>query len=226
LFTLAASVGGAETLLAAAAPTARPAAIAVAAATASQDLPPKYTVAKAVDGDDKTHWAVPNTLPQWLRIEFGAPVAVDTLRVLAVDAPTLYDNWRRVTAVFADGSTFGVTLADQTGWHTMTFPARTTAWVKLTIESTYKRTHYVGCEEISAHFLDHRNTEITMDPKPAPVSTSSAADASAWEPGPAERALLARLAPDTTLSATHPNLWVNAADVGRAKRNIRTRRWA
>ena len=141
-------------------------AVPAATATASQDLPTKYGVDKAVDGDPKTHWAANNKPPVWLRVEFAQPAQVDTLRILGVWQQSIYDNWRRVTVSFSDGSTFTVTLADTWHWHTLTFAARKTQWVKLTIESTYKRTHYVGCEEIEARLAGHGRTTVAVEPKP------------------------------------------------------------
>ena len=201
-------------------------AVPAATATASQDLPTKYGVDKAVDGDPKTHWAANNKPPVWLRVEFAQPAQVDTLRILGVWQQSIYDNWRRVTVSFSDGSTFTVTLADTWHWHTLTFAARKTQWVKLTIESTYKRTHYVGCEEIEARLAGHGRTTVAVEPKPKASPAKASPAATEWQPSEADKLLQARLAPASKERPEHPNLWVNSEDVERAKRHIRTRRWA
>jgi len=198
----------------------------LSAVSASHDLPTKYAVAKAIDGDPKTHWAARNAPPQWIRVDLARPARVDTLRILGVSAQRIYDNWRRVTVSFSDGSTFTVTLADAWQWHTVAFPARETQWVKLMIESTYKRRHYVGCEEVELRFTDHKRRVVEVAPKPAAKPDAAVQVDKAWEPTEADKKLLTRLAPSSQTEREHPNLWVNAADVERAKVNVRARRWA
>ena len=202
------------------------AAIPAASATASHDLPTKYAVDKAIDGNPKTHWAANNKPPVWIRVEFAEPAQVDTLRILGVLQQRIYDNWRRVTVSFSDGSTFTATLADTWRWHTLTFPARETQWIKLTIESTYKRTHYVGCEEIEARLTGHGRATVGVEPKPKGPPAKASPAATEWQPTEADKRLLARLAPAAKERPEHPNLWVNSEDIERAKRHIRTRRWA
>jgi len=193
--------------------------------TASSDLPTKYAVSKATDGDAETHWAARNVLPQWIRIEFAGPVRVDTLRILGVSAQKIYDNWRRVTVSFSDGTAFGLILPDAWQWQTIRFPAREASWIKVTIESTYKTTHYVGCEEIEAHFTRHDLAEAAVEPKPD-ASRPQPGAARAWQPTESDRKLLSRLAPAPSVRREHPNLWVNAEDIERAKHRIRTQPWA
>lgn len=202
-----------------------PAAV-VVEATASHDLPTKYAVSKAIDGDAQTHWAANSSLPQWIHLRLAEPAQIDTLNILGVSQQRIYDTWRRVSVSFSDGSAFTLTLADTGKWHILTFPKRKTNWVKVTIESTYKRTHYLGCEEIQISCTGHGSSTVNVEPKPEARRPTVAPASSEWEPNEADRRLLSRLAPAHEERPANPNLWVNADDVERGKRHIRAKRWA
>ena len=195
----------------------------IASIAASHHLPAKYAVDRAIDGDPKTHWAANSQMPQWVQIAFAKPQQVDTLRILGVSVQRIYDNWRRVRLTFSDGSGISVRLADTWHWHTITFPAREAGWVRLTIESTYKTTHYVGCEEIQALLAGHGEPACRVDPAPEAAADPAGAG---WQPTTSDARLLARLAPADALRREHPNLWVDASDVERAKRHVRDKPWA
>ncbi|MEW6357266.1 MAG: discoidin domain-containing protein [Planctomycetota bacterium] len=200
--------------------------IPVQSITASQDMPTKYAADKAIDGNDQTHWAAHSAPPQWIRIDFAQQETVDAIRILGVSARNIYDNWRRVNVSFSDGGSFAVTLADESAWHTITFPARQVSWIKLTIESTYKRTHYIGCEEIQAMYVRHDAKEPTVTPKADAQAADAQAESDAWQPTESDRKHIARLAEKSPVDANHPTLWITSEDVERAKRNTRTHPWA
>ncbi len=195
-------------------------------ASASSELPPKFAASKAVDGDTTTHWAAHNSLPQWIRVDLPQPARVDTLLVLGVSMQKLYDNWRRVSVSFSDGSAFAATFADTWGWTEVRLPARRVSWVKLTIESTYKRTYYVGCEEIRLRFAGRGAAAVQVTPRPARPRTRAAPAEPEQTDSRPRSPLLARLARPGQSPAPHCNLWVSAQDIERAKRRIRSKPWA
>ena len=198
---------------------------------------PKYVIEKAIDGDKKTHWAGDvRRLPIWVRIDFAEAEKIDTLKILGVAQQKIYDNWRRVNFAFSDGTSFAVTFADTWKETTVRFPARSAKWVKVTIESLYKTTHYVGMEEIEATLENHGKAEPAVSPvpeKPVPHKMGNAkgaaaksADLQSAASTPPEGSPMARLGKGAPTGKPRPELWMGDADIARAREHIRKYAWA
>jgi len=191
----------------------------------SAELPPKYAAAKAVDGDPETRWAAPDVPPQWLKVTLSETVPVDAVRIVGVGQQKIYDNWRRVTFSFSNGSVFSVTLADDWKEHTIRFPERKVRWVKVIIESTYKHTHYVGCSEFRVLYERHGKKTISVTPPgPPPAAGTSVSDPGARNE--TDEDIFRRLAHAPGVGRGHPNLWLTPKDVEHARQNIRKHQWA
>jgi len=199
----------------------------VADVSASSTVGGKYDVTSAIDGRTNTHWAAANRPPVWLRVEFSGPQQVSRLRIRQCAQTTIYDNWRRIHVAFSDGSQLSCTLGDRWQEQTVSFARRQARWVRITIESTYKTSHYVGLAEIAfddegPNGSQRSGASIVPPPqadRPVERSTPAGDDAQA-------AALLAQISPKRFGSDAHPTLFLNAADVERAKANLRGQAWA
>ncbi len=205
--------------------------------TASADAGPKYGIEKACDGLTDTHWAAANRPPVWVRAELAGAEWISRMRIRQSPATSIYDNWRRIAVTFSDATTFSCVLADQWQEQVVSFPRRKAHAVKITIESTYKTSHYVGLSELvledEGEAVQAR-TGVSADPPAKPAISESqplAPDSTRMRPpGPDDRetqaGLLARLTPASFGSSGHPALFVGADDVQRAAANIRNHAWA
>jgi len=189
---------------------------------ASREAHAKYAVSKAIDGNVETHWAASNRLPQWLEIEFEEPTQVDQLLIRGVAMQRIYDNWARISISFSSGAPLPIRLADTFETHALSFPVRETTSIRITIESTYKRSHYIGCSQITAQYAAHGIDHVQVTPRPEPVGKAPRRDDSEEDVAPA----LDRLNSASRQRNEHPNLWVTWEDVERAKRHVREKAWA
>ena len=194
----------------------------------------KYGPQSAIDRDLRTRWAGHSKLPQWIQVEFAQATRVDELRVRGVQSKN-YDNWQRVAVSFSNGHAFALTLADTHRQQIVAFPVQETRWIRLTIESTHKHTKYVGCGEVEARFTGHKRSQVHVaTAKPPPKKPwvvmraerepkRTARFTRLWDDA---RQHLAQASKGTATGQPHPNLWVNAEDIERAKRAVRDKPWA
>jgi len=202
---------------------------------ASADAGPKYGIEKACDGVTDTHWAGANRPPVWVRAELAQAEWISRIRIRQSAATAIYDNWRRIAVTFSDASSFSCVLGDQWQEQVVAFPRRQVYAVKITIESTYKTSHYVGLSELILEDEGpavQARVGVSVDPpaKP-PVAESQPLAPGAARPtgqdGSADSAaLLQRLSPIGFVSSGHPTLFVGPDDVQRAAANIRNHAWA
>jgi len=192
------------------------------AVRASHEEHAKYSAAKAIDDDPATHWAAANRLPQWIEVDFGKPMCIDQLLIRGVAFQRIYDNWARISVSFSSGTPLSVRLADTSETHTLSFPARKTVWVRVTIESAYKDSHYVGCSQITARYAAHGSNRFQVRPQPKPLTpTARTAD-----PGAVADSVADRLGDVRQQGNEHPDLWVTPEDVESARQRIREKEWA
>ncbi len=220
---------------------------------ASRDMPPKYGADKAADGVPATHWAAPNAPPVWIQATFPSPVWISRICLRQCEQTAIYDNARRISVSFSDGSGFSCALNDQWQAQSLLFARRKTSWFRITIESAYKTSHYVGMGEMTASDEGQSaegRTGVTLMPpvveaqRPAAAvqlvqaagAAQGAAQGAAHGAAPVQNPqvgrpdetqdLLSRLAPAPAGKGPHPTLFMNADDVERAKDNIRKHEWA
>ncbi|MCK5803455.1 MAG: discoidin domain-containing protein [Lentisphaeria bacterium] len=199
-----------------------PANLPLANIRASHEEHAKYAAGKAVDGNLDTHWAAGNQLPHWLEIEFEKPIQVDQLLIRGVAMQNIYDNWSRISISFSSGASLSVRLADTIETHTLSFPARVTTSIRITIESTYKQSHYIGCSQIAARYVVHGADHVQLTPRPKPIGKTG----QQLDKKKDTAATSARLGTASRQDNEHPNLWVTLEDVERAKQHVREKAWA
>jgi hypothetical protein len=100
-----------------------------------------YVPANAVDGNTSTYWeSTDNAFPQWFQVDLGSPVSISEI---VVDLPPLSSWQTRTQTIEIQGSTDGstyTTIEPATGYTftspqntvTITFPATTARYLKLT----------------------------------------------------------------------------------------------
>lgn len=117
------------------------------------------TAAAAIDGsilgypvDATREWATTGGKEgSWLQVTFPRPVATDV--VVLHDRPNTRDRIRTCRLSFSDGSAVPcpAPLDDAGGPTTITFPARTTTSIRLTIDGVSSTTGSVGLAEFEAY---------------------------------------------------------------------------
>jgi LmbE family N-acetylglucosaminyl deacetylase len=124
----------------------------------SQNSRTAQSAGKAVDGfalgfpdADNHEWAtVGGGADSWIELEFAAPTLING--VVLADRPNLGDQVTGGTLEFSDGSVVLVgPLANNGSPATLSFPARTTTRVRLTITSVSPTTQNVGLAEIETY---------------------------------------------------------------------------
>jgi hypothetical protein len=196
--------------------------------SASGECGKNYAVQMAADGLSNTHWAAPNRPPVWIQARFPEPRTLSRIRVRQCSQTAIYDNWRRVSVSFSDGSGFSCLLGDRWQEQVMEFSSRKVRWVRITVESTYKTSHYVGLAEIA--FDDQPVTsqpgvDVSINPRPEARRLAPDSPVTSEEDA-RQRQVLERLSSKRFGRADHPTLFANADDVERAKANVRRHRWA
>ena len=115
------------------------------------------TAVKAVDGvpdgypgDYSREWATQDgKAGSWLQLGWSSPVTLD--RVVLYDRPNTGDQITAGTLTFSDGSTVPVPALDDAGGAvTVTFAARTTSTVRLTVTGIKSSTSNIGLAEFEA----------------------------------------------------------------------------
>ena len=115
------------------------------------------TADKAIDGaaiglpvDATREWASNGqTAGAWIQLTWTQPVTLD--HVVLYDRPNLTDQIVGATLRFDDGTTITVPALDNDGTATLvTFPARTTTTLRLTVIGTSATTLSVGLAEFEA----------------------------------------------------------------------------
>ncbi|TFV86358.1 hypothetical protein E4P40_12990 [Blastococcus sp. CT_GayMR20] len=191
-------------------PTTMPAVTADLAAAASvtassENAAGGQTAGKAVDGtvdgypgDWTAEWATQGCAAgTWLQLTWPTAVTLD--RIVLHDRPNANDQITGGTLTFADGSTVAVpALANDGSATTVSFPARSTTSVRLTITAVSATTGNVGLAEIQAW------TAVPAAPAaPAAPAVPAAPAAPAVPPAPAAPAPpAAPPAPPVDLAAT------------------------
>jgi hypothetical protein len=133
-------------------------ALAATATASSQNTSTGQTANKAIDGvidgypgDYTKEWAtVAGRANSWLNLAWTTPQTMS--RIVLYDRPNLCDQITKATLTFSDGSTVGVgTLNNDGSATTVTFPAKTTTKLKMTVNSVSSCTQNVGLAEIQAY---------------------------------------------------------------------------
>ncbi len=123
----------------------------------SQNANTGQTAAKTVDGshdgypgDPTREWATAGgRAGSWLNLAWSSAQTLD--RVVLYDRPNSNDQVTGATLTFSDGSTVSVpTLNNEGAAVTVSFPARSTTSLRLTIDSVSASTSNVGLAEIEA----------------------------------------------------------------------------
>ncbi|MBA8812020.1 DUF7402 domain-containing protein [Frigoribacterium faeni] len=133
----------------------------------SENTADGQTAAKAVDGvadgypgDHRAEWAtVGGRSGSWLSLAWPTARTID--QVVLHDRPNGDDRVTGATLVFSDGSTVAVpALPDDGSAATVTFPARASSSLRITVTSTSGTTRNVGLAEL-----------VVRSPSAAPTST-------------------------------------------------------
>ena len=129
------------------------------------------TAAKAIDGvisgypgDHTAEWATAGGgAGSWLQLTWPGPVQLNAVSLF--DRPNEGDQATGATLTFSDGSTVSVPALDNAGAATtVTFPARSTTSLRITLTSVSSTTGNVGLSEVQAW-----GTGPVITPPPAPV---------------------------------------------------------
>lgn len=130
----------------------------LATATASsQNAADGQTADKAIDGvadgypgDYTREWATAGEgVGSWLQLNWAAPVQLNG--VVLYDRPNPYDQITGATLTFSDGSSVTVPPLNNAGTATtLTFPARVTSTLRITVTSVSGTTTNAGLAEIEA----------------------------------------------------------------------------
>ncbi len=177
----------------------------VEASSAASPAGGKYAVEMLADNDATTAWASANSaLPQWVKVSFPEPRQVDTLVLMERDLPNLYAHWKTVQVEFSEGAPVTAQLEDTGGPHIIRFPARTAAWLQVTVTEVWETKTYVGLEELMAFSDPEQKIKLKVSPKKV------------WS--------------NVDLTETgreyHPCVYMTPDDVARARRNIEQYEWA
>jgi LmbE family N-acetylglucosaminyl deacetylase len=151
-----------------------------AAVTASsQNTSTGQLATKAVDGtvdgypgDHTAEWAtVGGGEGSWLQLTWSAPVRLD--RVVLYDRPNSSDQVTGGIVTFSDGSTLPVpSLTGDASATPLTFAARMTTSLRLTVTSVSDSTQNVGLAELEAWTAVSSGTPTTTPPTTAPPTTT------------------------------------------------------
>jgi len=169
----------------------------------------KYGVKRAADNDLATHWASASeaALPQWLKVEWDGPQTVDTVMVsiFSVQAPNLYAAWKRFEIEFSDGTKVERELPPEeqdTVFLRLERPLQTTS-ATLRILEVYEPKVYVGVDEFRLFYdPDRRLRPPKKVARPKPRASLAV--------GPRR---------------PHPCVYINRADLARARRNAERTEW-
>ena len=120
-----------------------------ATATASSGQP-----AGAIRGcalDEASQWSAAGTQGEWIRLDWGAPQAIGTVRLY--DKPNLRDQVLSATLSFSDGSTLPVGRLQNDGQAgtLLAFPPKTVTWLKLTIDQVRSGTVSAGLGQFEVY---------------------------------------------------------------------------
>ena len=153
-----------------------------ATVTASSDNPSTgQTAAKAVDGvidgypgDYTKEWAtVGGGVGSWLKLTWTGAYTIN--KVVLYDRPNLGDQITGATLTFSDGSTVPVPALNNDGSATVvTFPAKTTTSLLMTVTAVSSSTQSVGLSEVQVFTTGTSNQAPTANAGPnQSVSTNS-----------------------------------------------------
>ncbi len=139
------------------APTGSNVAGSATATASSENVADGQTAAKAIDGvingypgDYTAEWATSGGgAGSWLQLTWAGPVQLNG--VVLFDRPNVGDQITGATLTFSDGSTVAVPALDNAGKATtVSFPARSTTSLRVTVTSVSASTQNVGLSEIQA----------------------------------------------------------------------------
>jgi LmbE family N-acetylglucosaminyl deacetylase len=139
------------------APTGSNVAGTATATASSENVADGQTAAKAIDGvingypgDYTAEWATSGgRAGSWLQLTWAGPVQLNG--VVLFDRPNVGDQITGATLTFSDGSTVSVPALDNAGKATtVSFPARSTTSLRITVTSVSASTQNVGLSEIQA----------------------------------------------------------------------------
>ncbi|WP_228395088.1 DUF7402 domain-containing protein, partial [Modestobacter roseus] len=150
----------------------------IAEVTASSENPNDgQTAAKAVDGvvdgypgDATAEWATRGGgAGSWLQLEWLEPIQLGS--VVLYDRPNTADRVTGATLTFSDGSTVSVPALDDAGGAVVvSFPARITTVLRVTVSSVSGTTENVGLAELQA-WTPGSGPPPTTTPPPSPTTT-------------------------------------------------------
>ena len=169
----------------------------------------KYGVLRLCDGAKGTHWASQSgyEVPQWVRIEWGQPVRLDTvvIDIFCREGAHIYAPWK----AFDVRLSTGVELSRELDLQAPEFVivrferAQEAEWVEVRITAVHERKTYLGLNEIGV-YLD---PERRIRPQRVPAAAK-----------PADEVLV-------SARPQHPTVYVTADDVARARRNAVATDW-
>ncbi|MGY1820430.1 DUF7402 domain-containing protein [Geodermatophilus sp. SYSU D00079] len=148
------------------------------------------TATKAVDGvvdgypgDHTAEWASAGEgAGAWLQLGWASEVELNG--VVLYDRPNEYDQVTGATLTFSDGSTVAVPALENAGGAvTVTFPARSTTSLRITVTSVGTWTGNVGLAEVEAWGAE---PAVTASPTTATSSSAPTGDPAAGAAGAAE----------------------------------------
>jgi len=136
-----------------------------AAASSVYHQMPVFAARNAIDGERaNTHhgvwpyqsWGPDKADGLWWQLDFGRMVELDEVRlVLRADFP--HDSyWKQATLEFSDGSTQTLMLTRSAAAQTFRFPARRTAWIRLTHLLPAESSGWCALTEVEAWGRDLR----------------------------------------------------------------------
>ena len=183
------------------------------ATASSENAYDGQTAAKAIDGvisgypgDHTAEWATAGGgAGSWLQLTWPGPVQLNAVSLF--DRPNQGDQATGATLTFSDGSTVSVPALDNAGAATtVTFPARSTTSLRITLTSVSGTTGNVGLSEVQAW-----GTGPVITPPPAPakptgsnVAGSATATASSENPNDGQTAARRSTESSTATRATTP----------------------
>ena len=178
----------------------------------SQNAGDGQTAVKAVDGvvdgypgDHTAEWASAGEgVGAWLQLDWAAPAELNA--VVLHDRPNEYDQVTGATLTFSDGSSVAVpSLANDGAATTVTFPARSVSWVRVTVNSVAVYTGNVGLAELETWGTGPAVTTPTPTPEPTPAADSTTGNGAPTEPtGTPEATVPAEPTVPTEVPATQP----------------------
>jgi len=166
----------------------------------------KYYVDDLKDGSPNTWWACANNapMPQWVKVAFDKPTAVDTLVVSGVDMPTLYANWKQIEVTLSDGAKVTAALEDKPFAQIVRLGSHTVEWLQVNILSSHGQKNYVGCAELMAFNDPEKKVGVRLS---APEQ---------WRDLKLTREPVTR----------HPTVYLTPEDVAAAKQRVKDHAWA